>query len=185
MKGQKVASPQTSFGVCSSRMHFSPTGEARQKANCLKNITWPEKETKRTNRKGVCFPKFWPTISASQRSPWKPAQGSEIVGSVKLRKCEHYVRAWNRLSSLGSDSSPFVSIWIAHATEEARGVMGRRKRKGTWRQGTSWSNRPDEMSYFPSLKFHLSPPLIIRHLENGSAVNYWLEKSLLAIFPSV
>ena len=103
----------------------------------------------------------------------------------EMRKCEHYVRAWNRLSSLGSDSSPFFSIWIANATEEARGVMGRRKRKGTWRQGTSWSNRPDEMAYFPSLKFYLSPPLIIRHLESGSASNYWLEKSLLAIFPSV
>ena len=155
------------------------------KANCLKNITWPEEETKHTDRKGVCFPWLWPTISDSQRSPGKPVPGSEIVGSVKLRKCEHYVRAWNRLSSLGSDSSPFVSIWIAHATEEARGVMGRRKRKGTWRQGTSWSNRPDEMAYFPSFKFHLSPPLIIRHLESGSGINCWLEKSLLAIFASI
>ena len=62
---------------------------------------------------------------------------------------------------------------------------GKEETKGTWRQGTSWSNRPDEMAYFPSLKFYLSPPLIIRHLESGSASNYWLEKSLLAIFPSV
>ena len=155
------------------------------KANCLKNIMSPEEETKHTNRKGVCFPWLWPTISDSQRSHGKPVPGSEIVESVKLRKCEHYVRPWNSLSSLGSDSSPFVSIWIAHATEEARGVMGRRKRKGTWRQGTSWSNRPDEMAYFPSFKFHLSPPLIIRHLESGSGINCWLEKSLLAIFASI
>ena len=62
---------------------------------------------------------------------------------------------------------------------------GKEETKGTWRQGTSWSNRPDEMAYFPSLKFHLSPPLIIRHLESGSAISCWLEKSLLAIFPSV
>ena len=63
--------------------------------------------------------------------PGKPVPGSEIVGSEKLKTCEDCVRAWNSLSSLGSDSSPFVSIWIANATEEARGVMGRRKRKGT------------------------------------------------------
>ena len=152
----------------------------------LKNITWPEEETKHTNRKGDCFPWLRPTISDSQRSPWKPVPGSEIVGSVKLRKREHYVRAWNRLSSLGSDSSPFVSVWIANATEEARGVMGRRKRKGTWRQGTSWSNRPDEMAYFPSFKFHFSPPLIIRHLESWSAINITvdLKRVYLLSFPA-
>ena len=152
----------------------------------LKNITLPEEETKHTNRKGSCFPWLWPTISDSQRSPGRKA-------CSRLRDCR--VREIEKVRTLceSLEQAKLSRLWLVPVRlhldrkrdrRSARGD-GKEETKGTWRQGTSWSNRPDEMAYFPSLKFHLSPPLIIRHLESGSGINCWLEKSLLAIFPSV
>ena len=147
------------------------------------HVTWTGNKTYRPKR---CL--FFMIVTDHFRLSALPRKACSRLRDCRVREiekvrtlCESLEQA--KLSRLWL--APFVSIWIAHATEEARGVMGRRKRKGTWRQGTSWSNRPDEIAYFPSFKFHLSPPLIIRHLESGSGINCWLEKSLLAIFPSV
>ena len=147
------------------------------------HVTWRGNKTYRPKR---CL--FSMIVTDHFRLSVLPRKACSMLRDCRVREIEKVRTLYECLEQAKFSRLwlvPVRLIWIANATEEARGVMGRRKRKGTWRQGTSWSNRPDEMAYFPSLKFHLSPPLIIRHLESGSAINCWLEKSLLAIFPSV